>query len=1319
MAELVTICDPAGRERGSGFVADDRGTVVTGHEAVDGLSRIVLHASGRTWSAGAADVTELPGLALALIRTDGLGVRPLPVAQREVIDPGTYVRLPARGWRQARVLGSAQAAYPVAGRPRPVPAVELAIGTDGRDALALGGEACGGPVLDATTGAVLAVLGTALRTEHRSGGFAVALRAAADSDPHGPLAELLARNAATVPARGADLNLAGALELTAPSAVLPPDRRVERPGTAAELDAFTAGDRPVLGLVGNPGTGRTTELAALTARRARGARPAPTLWLRGADLHADDTSLADAATRALTAASDHADAFAPWPGRPPGPAPHPSGTGPEDGPRAGSGGDGCVPERSPQGAARTAAVPSDPEGRSAAEPTPPPALGPAGTPPATRPGRSEYASSDAVPGLRRSEAVPAPVEGCGEAVPGFGGTPPDGRPGRSVPGSRGPAPAGYDRPEGVAGGPVPGRWGTETVSGFGGTGSAGDGLPEAAAGGTAPVEGRGTGVPGPRGVPPGERCGRQVFGVSRSAPAAPAGAATHLALVAARAGRPLLVVLDAPEEMPPELAHRLGPWTESTTAWLRGTGARLVVAARPEYWERAGALHPPEALHIPARAAGAAPRLPPALALADLSPAEAETARARLGIPADAVRETDARHPLTLHLLAGIRAAGVTAGRPGRDEVFAAHLDLLCLRSAVRIAAGGPSVHGPGLRRLAARVAGRVHEAARRCLGPGQGRLDRASFEELFPWRTGWASAVLTEGLLVPAASGYRFAHEELSDWIQAGHLDVPTALGVLVHGPARSGPPVPRHRIGPVLEALRRLPPDRLRQELTRLVGALNGFAEAPADGDGDGDGDADADRAWWAARLLRETLLSLPDAHPHLPVLHALAEHVARAGPGGFGGRFCNRLRLAEPERLDLLRRLLPADPAEAVPGDRYLDAVARRLARDPRRVQPLLCAWFTDGRRLRGRPGATVATAAQALLHTHRRLAPDGLTEALVTAAHPRADELLAVLAEEEPSALCRAVDRWAHDERPSRRVAAAAYGLATAPHVRTSADRELLRRAALALLARPADVTLHGSALAVLLRDPQVRARHLPEALASFRAPEPGSRLPAEALVAALPVLPDQDAVFAALRDRADGEVLRALAALNTPGLARRAADLVREHLARSPGDAPHAAAFVDRRLEQGPAAGPALRRLVVDLLRTAPAGVRAEIAAVLGAPGGEPSYALRGELAGVLLREERDPQVLDAFLGAVAAGAAARPEDRTRELLRRTGRQLLRAPGGPAVFERRTVELARAQPAFGTLVARWLAQAATEAAALLGPGARQTVETLGRAAADVT
>ncbi|WP_193782830.1 hypothetical protein, partial [Streptomyces sp. E5N91] len=42
-------------------------------------------------------------------------------------------------------------------------------------------------------------------------------------------------------------------------------------------------------------------------------------------------------------------------------------------------------------------------------------------------------------------------------------------------------------------------------------------------------------------------------------------------------------------------------------------------------------------------------------------------------------------------------------------------------------------LHGTAVRRLAAKVSGQVHEAARRSLGPGQGGLDRESFETLFP----------------------------------------------------------------------------------------------------------------------------------------------------------------------------------------------------------------------------------------------------------------------------------------------------------------------------------------------------------------------------------------------------------------------------------------------------------------------------------------------------------------------------------------------------------------------------------------------------------
>ncbi|MYV70671.1 hypothetical protein GT043_32990, partial [Streptomyces sp. SID2131] len=104
-----------------------------------------------------------------------------------------------------------------------------------------------------------AVLGTALHGGRRAAGYAVPLR------PDGPLTALLRRNAATVPAYGPDLNLAGILELTATSTgpVRDPGpwpEPVERADRARELDRFTTGEAPVLALVGAPGTGRTTAL---------------------------------------------------------------------------------------------------------------------------------------------------------------------------------------------------------------------------------------------------------------------------------------------------------------------------------------------------------------------------------------------------------------------------------------------------------------------------------------------------------------------------------------------------------------------------------------------------------------------------------------------------------------------------------------------------------------------------------------------------------------------------------------------------------------------------------------------------------------------------------------------------------------------------------------------------------------------------------------------------------------------------------------------------------------------------------------------------
>jgi hypothetical protein len=675
-----------------------------------------------------------------------------------------------------------------------------------------------------------------------------------------------------------------------------------------------------------------------------------------------------------------------------------------------------------------------------------------------------------------------------------------------------------------------------------------------------------------------------------------------------------------------------------------------------------------------------------------------------------------------------------------RDAVFAAYLDLMCLRVATRLAREN-GLRGTAVRRLAAKVSGQVHEAARRSLGPGQGELDRESFEAVFPWGppparlggiTGWASAVLAEGLLVPAGNGYRFAHEELADWIQGTHLDLDEALRALVHrrGAPHDTPslPVPHHRIGPVSEAVlllaRQQGIPQLALTLEELVNAL----------------DVDPG-SWWAARLLAEVLLRVPDATPYTDVLRLLADGIAerrgegRAAPGEFGPAFWTALRLPESTRLDLLRRLVLADGPPPEPGPRhavtiaglaevvtgsgqvvldprYLDTVARLLAADPATVQPLLVRWFDDERPLPATPHATVATAAQALLHTHRHRGLDGLTEVLVDSAHRRADELLAVLAEEEPSALCRAVERWARDERPARRTAAVTHGLRTAPHARTAADRTLLRHAALLLLADPSVSTLHGGALALLVRDPGSRDRHLPRALDHFAAGDP--YLPPSAVAAALPTHPEP--VLAAFRARLRGpdagEALRRLADATPPALARRVAVLLGEAVAERPETAGHVAAYVDRRLDEDPAARTVLHPLVTGLLDDGPEPVRAALAGVLAAegaadatPGGGP---LRGELREHLLAHEQDPAVLDALLHAAARCGGG---EELRALVHRTGLLLVRTPDGATRFDRGLVDLARHLPGFAARVTGWLADAPQDWAALVGPSARRTIENL--------
>ncbi|MEW2452438.1 trypsin-like peptidase domain-containing protein [Streptomyces parvulus] len=1409
---LVRVHDLAGRPRGTGFVVDHQGTLLTSHEAVDCLSRLVLRtAADRRRVVAAADVTALPALGLALIRTEGLGVRPLPVTTREAVEPGTYVRIAAGGWREARVLGATDVTYTATDRFHLVgDALELACGTSGRDALRLGGGAAGGPVLDLATGAVLGVLGTALSSGHSDVGFAVPLR----RPDTGPLAGLLAENAATVPAYGADLNLAGILALTAAAvdgpegaarhaaiaatgsapapgpdpdgAALAAVKPVERAAVTRAFTAFAASRAAVLAIVGPPGSGRTTELAALAARRSRGPAPAPTLRLRGADLSEEDMSLADAARRALdraariVAASD-------------GTRPEDLGDvapqrvarlartagrpllllldGPEEMPPA-------LARRLPEWTERTAAwlgetgirlviacreeywehagaeFPRDvlydpmPAERflapdatyRAGEPSAP-------TPGAVRRGGGVVRVPSWAAGVGHGGSVPVPPGGT--AAVGAWPWGPESTAGSGIGAwqtgtwASAPVPAGgVSAPETPAPGESGGGGGLRATGTAASPGSPSDP-------GTMPAQGEvsvpgmvaardGVPVPGvvsPRGGGPGPGTVPAHGGTPAPGTAAP------------RGGVPLPGVRVSPAGVPaPEAAAAGGAPAPGITAPL-GAVPGYGTAALPQHRTTAlpGAL-PRPALTTPppgvpasgtsasrdgatagaavvaprrrpagARPAAAGPVLPPCVPLGDLAEDEAREARVRHGVPEGFLAAPDDRHPLTLRLFAEVHAAldaPLAAAPVDRDGVFAAYLDLTCLRVATRLA-GETGLRGTEVRRLAAKVSGQVHEAARRALGPGQGALDRASFGELFPHGPaparlggggGWACAVLAEGLFVPAGTGYRFAHEELADWIQGIHLDLDGALRALVH--RRTAPhdtptlPVPHHRVGPVAEAVLLLARQhgvlQLALTLEELVNAL----------------DAEP-HSWWAARLPARVLARVPDATPYTEVLRLLADGLAqRRGEGRpvqpeFGPAFWTGLRLSDATRLDLLRRLVLADGPPHEPGPRHLDAAAALLTERPGTVQPLLVRWFDDERPLPATPHATVATAAQALLYTHRHRGLDGLTEVLVDSAHRRADELLAVLAEEEPSALCRAVERWARDERPERRAAAVTHGLRTAPHARTAADRTLLRHAALVLLAGHADSRLHGGALALLVRDPDSRERHLPRALDHFAAGDP--RLPPSAVATALPTHPEAvlEAFRVRLRGPDAGEALRALADAATPALAYRVAALVAGAIADRPETAGHLAAYADRRLDRDPGARAVLRPLLTRLLDDGPEPARAALAGVLPADGSAAGGPLRAELREHLLAREQTPAVLDALLHAAARCTG---EDQ-RALVHRTGVLLVRTPDGATRFDRGLVDLARHLPGFAARLTGWLAEAPADWAALVGPSARRTIENL--------
>lgn len=163
--------------------------------------------------------------------------------------------------------------------------------------------------------------------------------------------------------------------------------------------------------------------------------------------------------------------------------------------------------------------------------------------------------------------------------------------------------------------------------------------------------------------------------------------------------------------------------------------------------------------------------------------------------------------------------------------------------------------------------------------------------------------------------------------------------------------------------------------------------------------------------------------------------------------------------------------------------------------------------------------------------------------------------------------------------------------------------------------------------------------------------------------------------------------------------------MRETAARRPELAGRLAAHAGRHLDRD--AAPAARVILRPLLDGGPAALRAALAGVLAAPGTPAFRPLCREPLDVLLARESDTGVLDAVLRTATRSTG--PE--LRFLVHRTGLLPVRAPEGAARFDRAPVDPAHHVPGFAAAVADWSADAPREWAAVVGPGARRTIEDL--------
>ena len=538
----------------------------------------------------------------------------------------------------------------------------------------------------------------------------------------------------------------------------------------------------------------------------------------------------------------------------------------------------------------------------------------------------------------------------------------------------------------------------------------------------------------------------------------------------------LIVLLDALNEA--TLSGRaLKEWIANTRSWLRSTPARLVVSCRSELWSDLVG----HRLLSTARDAGEH-----VASLGMFTDKEYREAARAYGLSMG----TDwpiLRLPLALSLCTRYqqKPARTLDALMSINEVIEAYVE----EAARNLAASGagPPLSAPVMRDRLVEVAALMWEQ-------GTDTVDMRSFGEIFGATT-TLDALVSEGVMSPTPSGYRFTYDDVGDWLQAQGLDVDSELTAIFTEESSW------RRVGPIASALRdvgrRHGLEALRTQLARLI-------QDPGTA-----GILDPGTAGILAfRIAEVTLAKIADAQPYGDVLGRMADMtIAAVGLNDVFSdlyvavEFWRSVPLPLVQRLDLLRRLSRCDNyyhwragdwarwddrTESWPPNRYSMLTYNLVREEPVTGIPALIPWLDDDTALAGDRNplitgydvttlgageATVADVAMGIFY-QLRMEQERLVWAAMIEAGERCHMLIGQLASDDPEFLARMISTEPNTESSDKLVvyaAAAIYYQYERKRATPSAEfLQSVSHAVASRYARGLDRQLLGVALNVLIQ-----------------------------------------------------------------------------------------------------------------------------------------------------------------------------------------------------------------------------------------------------------